>query len=149
MSIVIKNLNKIQKKNFTYQDIDVYQLQGTKGELSISDFDAIRNALNNIFLIRKGSRILHPSFGSNLTMFLFEPMNESTAQMIGESIDNMLRQEPRIIADVITVLPNFNTNSYDINITFIIPSISREQLDANFVFSRDQNNLINSVDINN
>ena len=151
MSIVIRDLNfKTDKaKSYTYQDLDVYQLEGTRNELALSDFDAIRNSINNIFFIKKGTRILDPEFGSDLDFFLFEQINRENAQLLGEAVEEMLTQEPRILVDVIDVQIDSVNNQYIVDVFFAVPTLTNDILNASYVLSRDSGVVINSTKVHN
>jgi phage baseplate assembly protein W len=103
---------------------------------------AIRNAIYNIFTTRPGQKILNPKFGSNLDQFLFSPITDFRAQMIGEKILSDLEQEPRITVLNIAVTPQYDFNQYDI---LLIYKLTNDNLTRNIKFNINnsyQNNTI-------
>ena len=52
------------------------------------DEAAIVNSIRNIFTTTPGEKILDPTFGLNLSQWLFQPLDEFTAREIGETILN-------------------------------------------------------------
>ena len=52
------------------------------------DLGAIKNSIKNIFVTFPGQKLLNPTFGLNLMQFLFLPISEVTANLIGQRIVN-------------------------------------------------------------
>lgn len=150
MSIVIRDLNlkAAQSDDYTYSDLDIYQLKGTRNELALKDFDAIRSSINNIFLVKRGSRILDPEFGSNLDIYLFEQINDSNANSLAEDVEEILTQEPRILVESINVTVDEVGGQYIVEIYFYVPSLSKEALNSSFTLSKDNGLVINSLKVN-
>jgi phage baseplate assembly protein W len=71
-----------------------------------NDVNAIKNSLYNIFTTIPGQKVLSPSFGSNLSQYLFEAVDSTRGKIIG---DNILRTinifEPRVDILNIEVYP--------------------------------------------
>jgi phage baseplate assembly protein W len=151
MSIIIKDLNtkSDQSNNYIYKDIDLFQIEGTKGKLSVTDIDSIRSSMNNLFLIKRGTRILDPEFGSNLDVYLFEQLNETNAGFLADDVEEILAQEPRIMVDSIDVLIDEDNSQYIVEVKFYAPEISKESLDMSFNLGKDTGVAIDSVKINN
>jgi phage baseplate assembly protein W len=151
MSIIIKDLNTKtdQSNNYLYKDIDLFQIEGTKGKLAVTDFDAVRASMNNLFLIKRGTRILDPTFGSNLDVYLFEQLNETNAGFLADDVEEILTQEPRIMVESIDVVVDEVNNQYVVGVKFYVPELSKESLDLSFVLSKDGGVVIGSDKINN
>ncbi|GIU69030.1 MAG: hypothetical protein KatS3mg002_0266 [Candidatus Woesearchaeota archaeon] len=82
-------LDKFKKHLLGSSDIDVdyIGIVGPSGELKkLTGIDAVLNSWLNILRTPKGSHLYDPEFGSNLHLFLFEPVNEDTADRIREDI---------------------------------------------------------------
>ena len=87
----------------------------------IKGIDAIKNSIKNILLTKKGERPFNPRFGSNVSSFLFEMIDDHTSGMIRDEIFESLEEfEPRIKVREVVVTPSPETNSYDINVTCLI-----------------------------
>jgi phage baseplate assembly protein W len=54
--------------------------------LEMTDEDAVKNSLSNIFRTMRGSRRMVPLFAINIYNYLFEPLDEITALEIGNEI---------------------------------------------------------------
>ena len=59
----------------------------TNTDLRVSqDEGAIMNSIKNIFTTKPGEKILSPTFGLDLSKWLFEPVDEFRAREIGDAI---------------------------------------------------------------
>ena len=97
-----------------------------------TDYQAITNSLVNIFNTSPGQKILSPNFGADLRRYLFEPINEQTAQIIGDVILKSIQlYEPRVIVDNITVIAVTDNNEYNIDVYLKIPALNNKD----FTFS--------------
>ena len=71
-----------------------------------NDVQAIKNSLYNIFSTLPGQKLLTPSFGASLMQYLFEPVDNIRAKIIGNNILKAISTfEPRINVVNIQVTP--------------------------------------------
>lgn len=141
MAIKITNVEsrKTQtERRITYRDLflDLTEseqprttaLYGKQTQLDLHtsvDEGAIMNSLKNIFTTNPGEKILDPTFGLNLTQWLFEPLNEFTAQEIGEAIiEGIETFEPRVNIKNVSVDMNVDRNEYRLELVLTIPSLN-------------------------
>src|SRR5210317_842164 len=91
----------------------------TKKDLDTDiDFKAIDNSITNIFNTAPGQKILNPSFGADLKRYLFQPVTEETAKILGEVILQALTlYEPRV------KVKNVNIKAYPDQYTYRIDII--------------------------
>lgn len=59
------------------------------------DFDLIKQDILNHFNTRKGSRVMHPTFGSIIWDLLMEPLTEQVKELITQDIDYICNYDPR------------------------------------------------------
>lgn len=84
-----------------------------------TDHDAIKNSIRNIFSTRPGQKLLTPDFGSSLEKYLFEPVTDSLAKIIGNEILNAISTyEPRVDVLNIRVTPQPDLNQYSIQVIY-------------------------------
>jgi phage baseplate assembly protein W len=84
-----------------------------------TDYDAIKNSIKNIFTTRPGQKLLTPDFGSSLEKYLFEPITDSLAKIIGnEILGAITTYEPRIDVLNIRVTPQPDLNQYSIQVIY-------------------------------
>jgi len=114
----------------TWIDLDIELTKKNDGDVrEFTYIDAIYSSLTNIFETRRGSRRMLPTFANNLHDILFEPIDEDTAEIIGEVLlDAIDRWEPRIQVTNININPKYDQNTYEIRLTFYI--INTEEINT-------------------
>ena len=96
------------------------------------DGGAIQNSINNMFLFKKGERIIQPEFGNSLYEYLYEPINEYTAKKLGKAILDMFANwEPRVTIVTINIDPVPDENTFYINVIYTIPALGDKVLEFN------------------
>ena len=69
-----------------------------------------------------------PEKGANLRGYLFEPMSNLVANVLQSTIRNMIASyEPRVRIETIFVRPNFDMDTYEIELRFFVIGISSPQ----------------------
>lgn len=101
-----------------------------KRDIQISeDVEAIKNSLFNLFTTMPGQKILNPTYGLNLTQYLFTGVTETNARIIGEAIaQGIVRFEPRINLLKLNIDTDYDNNQYNIFMAISIPSLSITEL---------------------
>lgn len=138
MAIKISNLDQIsdqfKQKDFYFKDLH-FDIEGdgpysailhkkTVGNDIKVDYDesAIRNSLRNLFNTRPGQRFLFPTYGLDLSMYVFEPVTESLGKVIGNKIATCIKTfEPRVKLQQCNVVAKPDDNEYDITVIVEIP----------------------------
>ena len=96
----------------------------TEDVLITTDEDAVKRALYNIVLTRKGERFFKPDLGSNVADLLFEPLDAATASLLKEEIEYVINKyEPRINLLRCDVNPDYDGNGFECSISFEIIGI--------------------------
>ena len=114
-------------KGFKYKDISLpITKDNNKFDFSsITDVESIKNGIKNIFLWRKGQRVLNPEFGNVIYDMLYEPINDITARNIGSEIRRAFELwEPRVAIQQVVVSPDEDNNQYNVQITYTIPTVN-------------------------
>ena len=108
--------------NRTWVDVDINLIAKDNGDIKEYTYiDAIYQSLTNIFETMQGNRRMLPTFARNLYNLLFEPIDDDTSEIIGESIlAGVEKWEPRIRVTNINVNPKHDYNQYNITLSFII-----------------------------
>lgn len=70
-------------------------LQNAK-KYTLTDFELAKQDLINYFNIRKGQKLMQPGFGTVIWDMLFEPLDESTQQIISQDITKIVSYDPRL-----------------------------------------------------
>ena len=110
-----------------YSDIDIELTRNKAGDITRNtDVDAIMNSIKNIMETIKGSRRMLPEFADNPHRLLFEPIDEITAQRIGEVIvDSIERWDSRIRITGLDIQPVPDQNYYVCRLKMIIRSSNK------------------------
>lgn len=107
----------------------------TKKVIVSTDLDAIRNSVKNIILTERGTRPFNPTFGTQLTALLFEPVDAFTARSIEfEITDSLKKWEPRVTNVVTRVSDDSDNNAYNVRIGFTAQYDTRGEI--NFTLNR-------------
>ena len=100
---------------------------------------AIKNSLINLFNTTPGEKILSPEFGLNLKRFLFDPLTDMTANIIGQSIYNgITRWEPRVRISNINVKKDIEQRQFEITLTIAIPNLSNRKIKLTGILTKEQ-----------
>ena len=143
-NIKIDSLPKVElgDKGFVYSDIhmdldleytDRSSIGATAEKRDVRmDFDlaAIKNSITNILTTAPGEKILNPPFGLDFRDYLFDPISDTTAELIKARIQEGLRdQEPRIVFNQEpTVEPDETNNQYTIELVIGVPFLELSEL---------------------
>jgi len=123
------NFSNIDTTLVGYKDLDLrFKLHPLYGDIApVTDLVAIKNSIKNILLTRRGEKPFNPSFGSNVTDYLFENSTEITKYSIGQEIEYSINeQEPRVKLTGILIDEDQDNNAYSIRLDMIIVSTQQE-----------------------
>jgi len=67
------------------------------------DLELIKQDLLNQFHIRRGERLMNPTFGTVIWDNLFEPMTEELKSTIVENVNEIINYDPRLVAKNVIV----------------------------------------------
>lgn len=99
----------------------------TEDVLTTTDETAVKRALYNIVMTRKGERFFKPDLGSNVADLLFEPLDSATASLLKDEIEYVIRKyEPRINLLRCDVEANYDNNGFECAISFEIIGIESD-----------------------
>lgn len=113
-----------------YKDLDLaFAPNQVTGDVSKKiDFNAVKQALYILMQTNFYERPFAPDKGANLRGFLFEPMSNLVAGLIQNTIKNIIESyEPRAKIVSISVVANFDTNSYAVTLNYYVIGIDRPQ----------------------
>jgi phage baseplate assembly protein W len=134
---------KIAKKDFEF-------LQAGRPEEVYSDFvhtflphphtaqitrkvnvEAVKHSLRNIIFTNKYERLRNPAFGSNLTRYLFEPLQDYILSEIEDNIEETIKlYEPRVNVTSVKATSEYDDNTVNVTIRFyVLTSQTEEEVD--------------------
>ena len=109
-----------------------------KKKYSLTDYALAKQDLINYFNIRKGSKLMQPGFGTIIWDQLFEPLNETTRDIITNDIKRIVKYDPRLQVINISVVEQTNGIQIEISLSYV-PSNQADTLRLNF--NRNANSL--------
>jgi phage baseplate assembly protein W len=72
-------------------------------KVRLEDAELIKRDLLNHFNIRKGEKLMRPDFGTIIWDALFEPLTEDLRDAIVEDVVEIIKYDPRIVAERVLV----------------------------------------------
>ena len=76
---------------------------GQTRKFRLTDFDLVGRDILNHFYIRKGEKLMNPSFGTIIWNVLYEPFTEELRALITEDVRTIASYDPRVSFDNIVV----------------------------------------------
>lgn len=122
--------NETLKISRLYKDLDLsFTRNPVTGDVSKKiDVNAVKQSLSILMQTNFYERPFAPEKGANLRAYLFEPMSSLVANVLQSTIRNMIASyEPRVRIETIFVRPNFDMDSYEIELRFFVVGISSPQ----------------------
>lgn len=122
--------NETLKISRLYKDLDLsFTRNPVTGDVSKKiDVNAVKQSLNILMQTNFYERPFAPEKGANLRAYLFEPMSNLVANVLQSTVRNMITSyEPRVRIETIVVRPNFDMDSYEIELRFFVVGISSPQ----------------------
>lgn len=113
------------KASRSYKDLSyTFKINPLRKDLVLlKDENAIKRSLLNLFSYKKGEKFFNASFGSGIPDLLFEPFDFATAGSLKNEIGNLISAyEPRVNLVEVLVDLDYDSNSYDIEIVYIMPT---------------------------
>jgi phage baseplate assembly protein W len=118
-----------------WKDIDIFLTKQQDGDIkAMTDLEAIKNSLINIFSTIKGSRRMLPDAFIFINGILFEPMDEETSRRLGEGLVSAIRKwDDRIYIESFNVEMDEDNNQYKTTLYYsLINSDNVEKIDYIF-----------------
>ena len=113
----------LERVSRSFKDISAtFQSNPLNNDLvALKNENAIARSIRNIVFTSPGEKFFQPTFGSRVLESLFENMDEITALTIRDEIsDSIEKFEPRVSLSNVKVNPDFESNQYDVVITYTI-----------------------------
>ena len=97
----------------------------------VSNFDLVKTDLYNHFQIKKGEKLMQPSFGSIVWSLLFEPLTELTKNAIAEDVKSVVSYDPRIKVSNIIVTQFEHGIQIEIELLYVVENLT-DQISLTF-----------------
>ncbi len=103
---------------------------------TISDIEAVKQAVVNLVRTKHYERPFHSEIGCNVTALLFENITPLTAISIQRSVQDVINNfEPRVQLNKVIVNVSPDANGYDVSIYFYVLN-SRDLVSVDFFLQR-------------
>lgn len=104
---------------------DLNYLKQDSGPI-VEDVADIYQAIYTLFGTKKGSRVFRPTYGANLSRYLFEPCDEMTARSMMYDIASAISEETRVVLNTSEsyVIPDPVNRQFVILLKFDVPGFS-------------------------
>lgn len=100
---------------------------------SLSGLELAKQDLINHFKIRKGEKWSDPTFGCDLELYIFEPLDQSTQDDINQEVYNVINYDPRFRVDDTNVNVVQDAHSVTISVKLIyLPTTTATELQVKF-----------------
>lgn len=104
---------------------DLNYIKPVAGQL-LEDVSDVYQAIYTLFGTKKGTRVFRPTYGANLSRYLFEPCDEISARSMMYDIMEAIKEEPRVTlnASASYVTPDPINSRFIITLKFTINGFS-------------------------
>ena len=103
----------------------------------VKDKAAIIQSVTALLLTNKGERPFKPDLGCDIRRSLFEPLDYATAGLIRSQVVEVLgKYEPRINVENVNVIPDEESNGYEVELYFRIVGRDDEVVATEFFLER-------------
>lgn len=104
-----------------YKDLSLTMARNpiTNDVVAVTGAEAVKRSLKFLLSINPGETPFFPDFGTNVSRYLFEPIDPITTVLIHREIENaIVTYEPRVRIQQLTVVPTVDESRYQINLVF-------------------------------
>lgn len=113
----------------------VYVGFNTVGRISppftLTDIELVKQDISNTFHTRKGERLMMPTFGSNIPLYMMDPFDTITEKAIIDDAINVISQDPRV--ELVNISSSNTLHSMTLTIIlFFLPNRNPETLYVEF-----------------
>ena len=116
----------VERLSRGFKDLSMsFQVNPLNNDLiSITNETAIARSVRNLIFTLPGERFFNQNLGSRVSKVLFENMDEISASVIKDEIENTIRNyEPRVDLISVDVSPNYDDNEFNVTINYYIVGI--------------------------
>jgi phage baseplate assembly protein W len=92
--------------------------------IALKNETAIARSIRNLVLTYPGERFFNENLGSKVSRSLFENIDEISASIIKDEIENTIRNyEPRVNLISVNISPDYDNNEFNVTINYKIVGI--------------------------
>jgi len=131
--------NDITRNARQYTDLDLnFTRKNSNSDVNIlTDVQAVKRSLRNLILLNYYEKPFHPEIAGGIRQMLFENITPVVSIIIAKQIEQVIANyEPRARLVSIRAIPNYDKNSYEVNIEFYIVNTPTELVDMSVMLER-------------
>ena len=140
MAIYDAQLNNNSERNARqYTDLDLFfTKRASDNDVGvITDIQAVKRSIRNLVQLNHYDKPFHPEIGSGVREMLFELMTPITSVILARKIEDVINNfEPRAILQAVTVIPDYDRNSYEVKIEFYVVNTPTELVELTLFLER-------------
>jgi phage baseplate assembly protein W len=92
--------------------------------IALKNESAIARSVRNLVFTYPGEKFFNENLGSKISRSLFENLDEISASVIKDEIENTIRNyEPRVNLIDVVVFPNYDNNEFNVTVNYRIVGI--------------------------
>jgi phage baseplate assembly protein W len=114
-----------------YRGFSTYEYQ-KRHKFILSDVELVKMDLLNYIYTKKGERVMMPNFGTRIPMLAFEPLDQSTLDILEEDLRAAVNFDPRINLVNLLIVPSYDQN-------YVVANLSVLYIELNIVGNIDIN----------
>ena len=101
--------------------------------IGVKNDTAISRSIRNLVLTTPGERFFNEDLGSGVSEVLFDVLDDISGAVIRDEIEQtIIRFEPRVSLEDVKVRPNYDSNEFDVTITYEVIGIDASPQQLNF-----------------
>jgi phage baseplate assembly protein W len=93
-----------------YKGFSSFEFQRRK-TFKLRDLELVKMDLLNHIFTKRGSRVMMPTFGTQIPEMAFEPLDQETVNIVESEVTRVLEFDPRVEILNMEVQPNYDQNS--------------------------------------
>ena len=124
-------------RQYTDLDLNFARKSSNSDVNKLTDVQAVKRSLRNLILLNYYEKPFHPEIAGGIRQMLFENMTPTVSIIIAKQLEQVIANyEPRARLVSIRAIPDYDRNSYDVNIEFYIVNTPTELVDMSVMLER-------------
>jgi len=105
--MAVKNFNDVNSTQEGIANTRLFRGHSSVGrefaDSKLYDIELVKQDLLNHFNILKGEKLENPNFGTNIWLYLMDPLDDETRNAVIEDVEEIVNYDPRVEMDSIEV----------------------------------------------
>tara|TARA_S200000501_G_scaffold369092_1_gene407957 strand:+ start:77 stop:529 length:453 start_codon:yes stop_codon:yes gene_type:complete len=105
--MAVKNFNEVNSTTQGVSNTRIFRGHSSVGrdfaDTKLYDIELVKQDLLNHFNMLKGEKLENPDFGTNIWLYLMDPLDDETRNAVIEEVEAIINYDPRVEMDSIEV----------------------------------------------